>query len=351
MMMDEKAARAADGNSYVERGTSATGAADEITGRNENEETEETQERTQEATGDDERKQVKPDTTDVNIGTLNLVDGRGNRLELACKALLRHGIDLCIATETKLNGFHTSSAYGYNIVATKCTNQHQGGVAILYRKNRNWHVESERAFGPNVIRATLVHEGKRTTIVGVYIPPSETDMTTMRHVDDAMRNMDTERTIILGDLNIHLKKPKDERSIEIAENIESYGLRDVAGMFKPRKNKRINWTWRTHRKGNKVQAICDYVLTGSELQWKSFGPIDLQHFDTDHRLIRGKLRSRASQEYKDYLKSRKEPRVDVYAEEKGATEVDGMVHGLNEALEKEQPPEEIDRSWISERSF
>jgi hypothetical protein len=358
MRMDEKTARAADGNSYGERGTNATGAADE-NGKIGNERSKETQETTQETAGDvgddgaedNEKKQKKPDATDITIGTLNLVDGRGNRLELACKAILRHGVDLCIATETKLNGFHTSAAYGYNIVATKCTNQHQGGVAILYRKNRNWHVESEQAFGPNVIRATLVHEGKRTTIVGAYIPPSEQDMTTMRHIDDAMRNIDIERAIILGDLNINLQQPKDERSTEIVEGIETYGLRDVAGMFKAKKNKHINWTWRKHRKGVKIQAKCDYVLTGADLQWKNFSAIDLNHFDTDHRLIKGRLRSNESQEYKDYLKYRKEPAVDVYAEEKGPTEVDNMVQELNGALETEQPPEEIDRSWISKRSF
>ena len=48
----------------------------------------------------------------ITIGTLNIVDGRGNRLELACRELQRHGVDIAVVTETKLCGFHTVSSFG-----------------------------------------------------------------------------------------------------------------------------------------------------------------------------------------------------------------------------------------------
>ena len=64
-------------------------------------------------------KQEKP--SGINIGTLNIVDGRGNKLELACKTLRRLGLDIVVLTETKLNGYHTVSSYGFSIVATKTT--------------------------------------------------------------------------------------------------------------------------------------------------------------------------------------------------------------------------------------
>lgn len=60
--------------------------------------------------------------TGITIGTLNIIDDPGNRLEMACNRLTRHGIDIAIFTETKLNEFHPASAYGYSIVATKCKN-------------------------------------------------------------------------------------------------------------------------------------------------------------------------------------------------------------------------------------
>ena len=39
---------------------------------------------------------------DIRVGTLNITSGRGNRLEMVCKKLQRHEIDICMLTNTKL---------------------------------------------------------------------------------------------------------------------------------------------------------------------------------------------------------------------------------------------------------
>ena len=96
----------------------------------------------------------------IFISTWNIVDGQGNRLEMACKQLMRHQIDIAFLTKTKLNGFHTGRLYGYNIIATKCKNRNQGGVALAYRDNKNWHFESIEQHGENVIKGTLVHDNQ-----------------------------------------------------------------------------------------------------------------------------------------------------------------------------------------------
>ena len=41
------------------------------------------------------------------IGTLNIINGNVNRLELACATLDNIGIDIGLLTETKLNEYHT----------------------------------------------------------------------------------------------------------------------------------------------------------------------------------------------------------------------------------------------------
>ena len=106
----------------------------------------------------------------ITIGTWNIINGRANRLEMACYKLNRHNVDIALLTETKLAGHHTSSAYGYAVSATKCENNNQGGVAFLHRVSDEWHLEDVKSFGPNVIPATMVHGSARTVIVGVYIP-------------------------------------------------------------------------------------------------------------------------------------------------------------------------------------
>ena len=83
---------------------------------------------------------VKVEST-IKLSTLNIIDGRGNRLELACKTLKDNDVDIGILIETKLNGKHTVSSYGYNIAATYCTSKNKGGVAIAVREYKYWHLE------------------------------------------------------------------------------------------------------------------------------------------------------------------------------------------------------------------
>ena len=99
------------------------------------------------------------------------------------------------------------------------------------------HIESERSYGQNIIKATLVHDNRRTIIIEVYIPPSEEDMSTTTQVDEALKNVDHKNIIILGDLNINFRNPTKDRDIEIAETIESYKVSDILRMFNPRKKR------------------------------------------------------------------------------------------------------------------
>ena len=93
---------------------------------------------------------------------------------------------LLFLTETKLNGCHTSHAFEYDIFATKLEGRNQGGIALVFQKDRNWHIESVSRFGSNIIKCTLVHDNKRTILVGIYIPPLEEDLTTIRLLDRAL---------------------------------------------------------------------------------------------------------------------------------------------------------------------
>ena len=107
-------------------------------------------------------------------------------------------------------GKHTSYAYGYDIVATSCKNRNQGGIALLVWRSKEWHVEDVTNFGLNVIKCTLVYGNKRNTIIGIYIPPSEDDLSTVKNLDLALETEDWGNTIVLGDLNISYSNPKDE---------------------------------------------------------------------------------------------------------------------------------------------
>ena len=183
----------------------------------------------------DERKGPKQEY--IRVGTLNIVSGRGNRLEMACRKLGRYEIDVCILTETKLNGHHTVESGDFKIIATKVTNTSKGGVAMLYRKSERFHIESPKCYGENVIKATVVHGRQRTVILGIYIPPSESDEETTIDLDRAMKNEDPDKCVIIGDLNINYQSPSKKQDLEIIETLELYGMSDISRKFKCQKNK------------------------------------------------------------------------------------------------------------------
>ena len=90
-------------------------------------------------------------TPKLVIGTINLEKGRHVRMQ-----------DLAILTETKIvNEIYAREAEGYSITATVAKSFHQGGVALVHRKESDrFTVEGTLAFGPNVIRTTVNWAGK-----------------------------------------------------------------------------------------------------------------------------------------------------------------------------------------------
>jgi hypothetical protein len=77
--------------------------------------------------------------------------------------------------------------------------------------------------GPNVLSFQLILGATRWYIVGCYIPP--TNLTTLMHVDEAWRACPKGcHPILLGDLNVNLAAPRNERDDTIAVSLKLLGL-------------------------------------------------------------------------------------------------------------------------------
>ena len=166
------------------------------------------------------------------MATYNIVSGRNGHLELALRAMNGLGVDCEILTETKLtNGIHTRQAFGYRVFATEATSHCQGGVALFYRADApNWHIESERRHGPNVISFRLVTGNRCFGVVGGYIPP--TDLSAVGFISQAFDSFPPGMEwIFLGDINVDLADPRDARSAEIAGELSALGLDDMVNHF------------------------------------------------------------------------------------------------------------------------
>jgi len=93
----------------------------------------------------------------LKLGTYNIRSGRQSRLQLACRAMAMANMDIVVLTETKIDSdFWARSAYGYTISCTQALSPFQGGIALIHRQSSDWHIESIRHHGPNVLSCLIV---------------------------------------------------------------------------------------------------------------------------------------------------------------------------------------------------
>jgi hypothetical protein len=96
--------------------------------------------------------------------------------------------------------------------------------------------------GPNVLSFQLVSGAARWYIIGCYIPPN--DLTTLTHVDEAWRACPKGcLPILLGDLNVNLAAPRNDRDDTIADQVDAMALIDMSTHFRQRRGKRSWGRW------------------------------------------------------------------------------------------------------------
>jgi hypothetical protein len=87
----------------------------------------------------------------------------------------------------------------------------------------------------------LVSSEQKWNVIGMYIPPLETNGDTVNYVDEAVWYHGTENPyILLGDLNDDLDQPSDTRSNNILSMIVLLGLEDVGDYYS---HPHGRWTW------------------------------------------------------------------------------------------------------------
>ena len=173
-----------------------------------------------------------PIVPSFRLATLNIMDGRRNRLNAAIRCMEQANIDVGLLTETKLStDMYTKSAMGYTVSATKAVGM-SGGVALVHRQGKGWGLESIRSFGPNVIRATLVSGQRRWYIIGGYVSPNEQDGSTLACIQQAWESCRNRRwpVITLGDFNVDLGNPQGTNQNGLERRLETAALMDTMGM-------------------------------------------------------------------------------------------------------------------------
>jgi hypothetical protein len=203
-----------------------------------------------------------------------------------------------------------------------------------------------------MIRATLISGSKSWTLIGAYIPPSETDGSTLEFISIAKRTAPSTRPLILlGDLNVNLQQLGSNqgsilnRRTETLALVTTLGLQDLHRHFWPSQRKYIgDWTWNMRREGTRIYSKCDYILTTEHSHFSNF-KILTPRFDTDHRMVKGILRIDLKKNQKKYMCQRTRYPV---RKPKDPSRADVLLAELCNHVKKRPPePDSRKQSWIS----
>ena len=105
---------------------------------------------------------------------------------------------------------------------------------MVWREAVGWQVEGMVDFDPNMVSSLMTLGLRRWYIVGVYAAPN--DEPVVHRVHQALRVAPKELEVFfLGDLNVRLRNPCDEREEdpEMAMAMADCGLVDIKEHFLP----------------------------------------------------------------------------------------------------------------------
>jgi len=273
----------------------------------------------------------------------NIISAGGNNLNLVLRAMNHMHIDLGFLLETKLpHDKYTKQCEGYTVHSTLAEGYHQGGLAIFYHNTEQWTVEGIKAFGPNVLRCSLVSGNRRWTCIGIYIPPSDIIGETLNWLEQATED-GTDPVILFGDLNCNLDFPQGGRGHDISSAMSLMNLSDVAKHFP---HPRGRWTWSQWRQGRYIRSTTDYILAERPLEFRRWA-IKIPRYNSDHRAIVAELTVCSRREHRRYSQQREYPISFSHP----LRRIDQMFEDLCKFCEPPEPHDHRDNSWISQEAW
>jgi hypothetical protein len=209
------------------------------------------------------------------------------------------GVGLAVLTETKLtDDCHTCLALGYKVLASKAASHNLGGIALLWKENHpGYEVELVCIVTPNLLTFQLATGSKRFYCMGIYIPPTDT-----MGVDNLWAAWEACPMgcvpVILGDLNINFRDPRNEREELIVDLLDNINRVDMPRQYTPRRPRkqstRTQWTWRHKREGRTDYLQLDYIFArkGTAGRLRNVGFCWPRYHDLDHQAVITAIRTR-----------------------------------------------------------
>ena len=286
------------------------------------------------------------------VATWTIRNGRNGGLESACRALDSLNVDIALLQETKLTRqIYSRSSSGYSITASNAPSARKGGIALCWKEHDAYEIEETKFHGSHVVTFRLITGELRYYVVGCYIPPSSTaELADIRRA--YKRCPKGFKPILMGDLNINLESPRDERDMEIAEQVDWMDLGCLTDHFRQRRRcvTRGRLTWRQRRLGRWVSSKPDYFLAreGDRRRFRRVVLRRPRHHDSDHRAIVAVFYAGNKKKMKVYRK--KHCRFPLRVQHP-LGELETIFEELKASIEPSGPRNTKANSWISENTW
>jgi hypothetical protein len=226
------------------------------------------------------------------LATWNIRCRRNTGLTSAAKGLAQMGVNCVVLTKVKItNGKYPRCASGFKIILSTATSHSQGGIALLWNKGHaSFKVKVVKIVTPNLLTFQLVTGYKRFYMMGTYIPPNDTTGADALHEAWALCPANC-IPLVLGDLNVNFKHPRDAREEQIINLLDKINLVDTSQKFALRRCRmpaaKKRWTWQQKRIGRRHHSQPDYILAREgnvcHLRRVSFRTPVVHHLD--HRAV------------------------------------------------------------------
>jgi hypothetical protein len=204
-----------------------------------------------------------------SIAAWNICCGQGNRLTFMAKVLAKMEVGCAVLLEMKItNNCYARTMSGYKVLATKAPSKHQGGIALLWELDHEaFEVEAAIIVTPNLITFQLVMGDEQYYVMGIYIPPNNRaggeDLWLAWKACPANCS-----PIIMGNLNINVECPHDEREATIANLLDKINLVDISCKLTlwrcSLQRCQLRWTWRQKCQGCWIYSQPDYIMAWEE---------------------------------------------------------------------------------------
>ena len=126
---------------------------------------------------------------------------------------------------------YSCTTSGYKVLATKAPSKHQGGVALLWQPEYEaFEIKATKIVTPNLITFQLVTGDKRYYVIGIYIPPNNTEGGNNLWVAWEAFPANC-RPIVMGNLIINIRNPPDDRKADITDLLDEINLVDMSCKF------------------------------------------------------------------------------------------------------------------------